>query len=84
MGLFLLTFYYFFLLLVTFINYFLLLKGGRVSCFNLFFDLFEKNSFTIEGARGCWRLTFFFSSYTYDLVLTLVRTHASGSLTTKT
>ncbi len=32
------TFCYFFLLFVTFVNYFLLLKGGKVCCFNLFFD----------------------------------------------
>jgi hypothetical protein len=25
-------------LFVTFVNYFLLLKGGKVCCFNLFFD----------------------------------------------
>ncbi len=51
--LFLLTsfhFLLFFLLHVTFVTYFILLKGGMVSCFNSFFDC--------SRGRGCGLIFF--------------------------
>ncbi len=64
-----------FLLFVTFINYFLLLRRARVyGVFNVqgrelksvHVDFFPSIFFTVEGLGG-WKLTFFFP-YTYEKV----------------
>jgi hypothetical protein len=60
-----------FLLLVTFINYFLLLRKARGIIL-----LYLLHS--LKGAGAPW-----FFSYTYDLATTPVRTQAGGCLTTK-
>jgi hypothetical protein len=57
---FLFTFCYFFLLVITFVIFFLLLKGGEVSCFNLFFHCWMAK----EGeGQGSFLFSFIFFSF---------------------